>query len=140
MSSIDPNALGNNQDIELAWAELAFKFAETHEKLLSRIDGSKLRLTRIDDAIYEHFRKEFPDFDLSSVDDDILKGTEAKKAKWREFCNKYEHQVEDFSAGTLLRSKCTEGYSQENTILVVRIQFYAIEIARNREGHNKLDK
>jgi hypothetical protein len=29
-------------------------------------------------------------------------------------------------------------YSEENSIIVTKIQFYAIELSRNREGHNDL--
>jgi len=36
----------------------------------------------------------------------------------------------------LVRTNAKGEYSSENTFLVVRIQFYAIEIARNREGYN----
>ncbi|XP_025026491.1 protein PBDC1, partial [Python bivittatus] len=56
--------------------------------------------------------------------------------KWRPFCLQFEGAVEDFNFGTLLRLDCRRGYSEENTVLVPRIQFLAIEIARNREGCN----
>lgn len=35
-----------------------------------------------------------------------------------------------------MRANANEGYTDKNVILVPRIQFYAIEIARNREGLN----
>ena len=38
--------------------------------------------------------------------------------------------------GTLLRLDSSKGYSPENVTIVPRIQFHAIEIARNREGLN----
>lgn len=70
--------------------------------------------------------------------------------------------MEDFNYGTLLRLDCEKDYSEDNTIfgelgmsqwtkrrlsgqkvnimfLVIsatRVQFFAVEIARNREGHN----
>lgn len=55
---------------------------------------------------------------------------------WRPFCEQFKDEVEEYSFGTLLRLDCTDEFSQENTTLVPRIQFYAIEIARNREGSN----
>lgn len=58
------------------------------------------------------------------------------KSKWRPFCEQFKDIVEDFSMGTLLRSDCIEEYTEKNSILSTRIQFYAIELARNREGHN----
>jgi hypothetical protein len=30
----------------------------------------------------------------------------------------------------------SQDYSEENTVIAVKIQFLAIEIARNRDGHN----
>ncbi|NWJ06358.1 PBDC1 protein, partial [Crypturellus undulatus] len=56
--------------------------------------------------------------------------------KWRPFCLQFEGLVEDFNFGTLLRLDCRDGYTEENSILATRIQFLAIEIARNREGCN----
>jgi len=50
---------------------------------------------------------------------------------------KFDGIVEDFNYGTLLRLDCSQGYTEENTIFAPRIQFFAIEIARNREGYNK---
>ncbi|NXG59653.1 PBDC1 protein, partial [Hemiprocne comata] len=56
--------------------------------------------------------------------------------KWRPFCLGFQGVVEDFNYGTLLRLDCHQGYTEENTIFATRIQFFAIEIARNREGWN----
>lgn len=84
---------------------------------------------------------------------------------WRPFCNQFEGLVEDFNYGTLLRLDCEKDYTEENTIFgmpashggkyscktlqkcltsfflsfllsATRAQFFAIEIARNREGYN----
>lgn len=59
---------------------------------------------------------------------------------WRPFCENYKEKVEDYNMGTLLRVDATGDYNEENTTLVPRIQFFAIEIARNREGHNTIIK
>ncbi|NXO19510.1 PBDC1 protein, partial [Oriolus oriolus] len=56
--------------------------------------------------------------------------------KWRPFCLRFEGVVEDFNYGTLLRLDSRREYSEENSIFATRIQFLAIEIARNREGWN----
>lgn len=52
------------------------------------------------------------------------------------FCEKFKNIVEDYSFGTLLRADTKGDYREVNTILVPRVQFYAIEIARNRENLN----
>lgn len=62
--------------------------------------------------------------------------SEEGKQKWRPFCEQFKGSVEDYSFGTLLRGDCEGDYSEENSILTTRIQFYAIELARNREGLN----
>lgn len=72
---------------------------------------------------------------VDKINEDELKSPEAKEV-WRPFCNQFKHSVEDYSFGTLLRIDCTGDYSQENTMFTTRIQFYAIELARNKEGFN----
>lgn len=44
--------------------------------------------------------------------------------------------VADYNFGTLIRSNASEDYTERNTMFITRIQFYAIEIARNRLGLN----
>lgn len=63
-----------------------------------------------------------------------LKNPSAKH-KWRSFIEKF-NKLEDYSYGTLMRSDASQDFGPHNSILVVRIQFLAIEIARNREGFN----
>ena len=93
----------------------------------------------IDDEIYANFRARFPaaSFPLSPLSDAVLKSASAKVA-WRSFCNDYEKNpsIRDFNMGTLLRLDAALGYDPDNTTVVPRIQFFALEIARNREGHN----
>merc|ERR1719219_3144044 len=57
------------------------------------------------------------------------------KSKWRAFCEEFKH-VEDFSFATLIRLNSSQDYEEVNSVIVTKIQFYAIELARNREGHN----
>ncbi|XP_059619124.1 protein PBDC1 [Phlebotomus argentipes] len=124
----------NDHSLELLWAEKAYEHAEVYFNMLCSVDPRYLNLTPHDDVIYRTFRKEFPDFDVAEVNEDELKST-AEKAKWRIFIEKF-NKLENFSYGTLLRPRSSEEFSADNAILVVRIQFLAIEIARNREGFN----
>jgi hypothetical protein len=80
----------------------------------------------------------FPDLRVDVLDYDAMK-TDAAKSEWRDFFQPYEQRVHQFNFATLLRVNCSdeEGYWEKNTIIVPRIQFLAVEIARNREGHNK---
>eukprot|EP00047_Mylnosiga_fluctuans_P003033 m.227102 g.227102 ORF g.227102 m.227102 type:complete len:166 (+) comp11533_c0_seq1:3-500(+) len=125
----------NDATIEMAWAEKAFNHAEVYFKLISQIDSRNLKLTRFDDQIHEHFLKEFPNLDVAKLREDDLK-SEAGKAQWREFCSVYEKQMEDYNFGTLLRLDVAQDYNPDNTIFALRVQFLAIEIARNRAGLN----
>lgn len=125
---------GNDSMLEELWAKKAFEHAELHFNLLISLDPVNLRLTPYDDHIYKAFRDEFPDLRVDEINEDELKGDLSKK-KWRQFIQKFD-KIEDFSFGTLLRPKSHEEFSPENSILVVRIQFLAIEVARNKEGCN----
>jgi hypothetical protein len=131
----NPDKLGNHSDIELQWAMKAMDHATVHYNLISSVDASRLRLTKVDDIIYQHFREKFPDLTVEKLTDDDLKTPEAKQ-EWQKFCQSFKEEVEDYNHGTLLRLNCEGDYTPENTTLSVRTQFLAIEIARNKEGHN----
>jgi hypothetical protein len=103
---------------------------ETYWKILEKVPGSKLRLTKLDDEIYEHFKKEFPDFDpRATIDEEEMK-SKAGKEKWRKFIVAYDKKVDDFNYGTVIRTNPKFEYGENETIFAVRMQFYAIEIAR----------
>ncbi|XP_038045955.1 protein PBDC1-like [Patiria miniata] len=126
---------GNDENLELRWAIKAYHHAETYFNLISSVDNRVLKLTKQDDDIYHSFREHFPDLKVDVIDQEELK-SEAAKLKWRPFCTQYEGVVEDFNFGTLLRLDCKGDYSEQNSIFVTRIQFFAVEIARNREELN----
>ncbi|KAM4677819.1 protein PBDC1 [Discoglossus pictus] len=133
--SLPAESYGNDPNVEMIWAMKAYQHAEVYFNLISSVDPGILKLTRTDDAIYSTFREHFPQLRIDLLDPEELKSPAAKE-KWRPFCMQFENQVEDFNYGTLLRLDCSKDYTEENTIFSTRIQFYAIEIARNREGFN----
>jgi hypothetical protein len=103
---------------------------ETYWKILEKVPGSKLRLTKFDDEIYEHLKKDFPEFDAkATIDEEEMKSKEGKE-RWRTFINAYDKRIEDFNYGTVIRTNPKFEYGQDETIFAVRMQFYAIEIAR----------
>ncbi|UJR27276.1 hypothetical protein I4U23_008571 [Adineta vaga] len=126
----------NDPILEEQWAMKAFQHAETYFNLLRSLDPTSLRLTPHDDQIYTRFRQVFPDLKIDHLDEDHIKSVEGKQ-QWRSFCEEFRELIDDYSYGTLVRTDAKGEYTSENTILVVRIQFYAIEIARNREGSNE---
>lgn len=137
-TKFDAETADNLEDIEKQFAVKAVMQAETYFGLLEKIPGSKLKLTKFDDDILTQFLEDFPEYKdpakVAAVNEEELKSA-VGKTRWREFCEKFK-DIEDYNFGTLLRTKANEEYSQDGTIFVVRIQFYAIEIARNRYGLN----
>lgn len=139
MSTFNAETADNLEDIEKQFAVVAVEQAETYWNLISKVPGSKLRLTKYDDEIYEEFVNDFPEYtDLSKLNkfnEDELK-TPVAKDRWRKLIARFEKKIDDFNFGTLLRTDASQEYGQLNTTFVVRIQFYAFEIARNRHGLN----
>ncbi|EEQ38074.1 hypothetical protein EJF18_60099 [Clavispora lusitaniae] len=137
-SQFDAENAENLEDIEKQFAVKAVMQAETYWGLLSKVKGSQLKLTQHDDDIFTALLEDFPEFKdkakVAEISEAEMK-SEVGKARWRTFCEKF-NEIDDYNFGTLLRIKANEEYSQENTIFAVRIQFYAIEIARNRYGLN----
>lgn len=88
----------------------------TYWAILEKLPGSKLRLTKYDDDILEHFKREFPEFDLkATINEDDMKSKEGKE-RWRNFINEYENKVEDYNFGTMLRANPATEYGEKETI------------------------
>ncbi|QKX53647.1 uncharacterized protein TRUGW13939_00726 [Talaromyces rugulosus] len=132
----DPETAENLDDMEKQFAVKAVEHLMTYWSILEKVPGSKLRLTKMDDEIYEHFKREFPDFNpADKINEDDMK-SKAGKERWRNFMNEYEETINDYNFGTMLRADAKSEYDQETTIFAMRMQFYAVEIARNRAGLN----
>jgi len=125
----------NDPSIEAAWAIRAYENAETHMSILVSCDPQHLKLSDQDDELYKEFRLRFPDLPVAVVNEDDLKSNDGK-TKWRPFLEGFKDKVEDYNFGTLLRIDSNGLYDSNNTTLVPKTQFLAIEVARNREGHN----
>ncbi|KAH9997023.1 polysaccharide biosynthesis-domain-containing protein [Russula vinacea] len=139
--TFDPNQAQNLAEIEKQFAVKAVEHAQTYWNLLEKIPPRSLKLTKYDDEIFEHTLREFPEFaaaphtSLNKLDEEWMKSKEGKE-RWRVFINAYEKKIADFNFGSLIRTDSMREYSETNTIFVTRIQFYAIEISRNRLGLN----
>ncbi|KAJ3398312.1 polysaccharide biosynthesis domain containing protein 1 [Chytriomyces hyalinus] len=128
----------NHEDVEKIWSVKALHHAETYFKLISSIDAKKMRLTKIDDDIYCEFKETFPEIDVENLQEIEQFKSDQAKDKWRNWIPKFEAKVQDFNYGTLLRNRAAEDYGPDNAFFVTRIQFLAIEIARNKEGYNSI--
>ncbi|KAK0712841.1 polysaccharide biosynthesis-domain-containing protein [Lasiosphaeria miniovina] len=135
-STFNAEEADNLADIEKQFAVKAVQHMQTYWTILERVRGSTLRLTKMDDEIYEHLKKDFPEFDpAATIDEDEMK-SEKGKVRWRDFMMAYEKKVDSYNFGTMLRINPTFEYGDPETIFVPRMQFYAVEIARNKAGLN----
>ncbi|CAG7656340.1 unnamed protein product [Allacma fusca] len=124
----------NDTNVEAAWVVQACQYADVHFNLISSVDPKLLRLTAEDDRILDAFERAFPGAQLECLTEESLKSP-AAKPKWREFLDA-NRDIPDYNYGTLLRLNSESDYNEENTTLVPRLQFLAIEISRNRKGLN----
>ncbi|WWC68031.1 uncharacterized protein I206_101950 [Kwoniella pini CBS 10737] len=135
----DAETAGNNPEIEMQFAVKTVEHLEAYEKLICGIPPNKIKFTPIDEELYDNMIEIFPEFkfedNLKILDEDSMKSSNGKE-KWRKFIMPYEKRVTDYNFGTLIRRRSDELYSEENSVLVTRVQFYAIEIARNKAGLN----
>ncbi|KDR76876.1 hypothetical protein GALMADRAFT_245971 [Galerina marginata CBS 339.88] len=138
----DPNNAQNLMEIEKQFAVKAVEQAQTYWNLLEKVDPKDLKLTKIDDEIFEHTMTLFPELNeppydkLVKIDEDWMKSADGKK-RWREFSESYKDKVMEYNFGSLIRTDARDEYGEANTIFVTRIQFYAFEIARNKLGLNE---
>lgn len=102
--------------IEKQFAVKVVQHMQTYWSILERVKGSSLRLTKFDDEIYEHLKRDFPDFDpAETIDEDKMKSKEGKE-KWRNFMMAYEKKVNDYNFGTMLRANPKWEYGKDETI------------------------
>ncbi|GAA5885126.1 hypothetical protein JCM3774_002992 [Rhodotorula dairenensis] len=140
VAGFNPEEAQNDEAIEQQFAVMCFEQAEAYFNLITKVKPSELkRLTKWDDEIMEAFEKHFPDYQsddkLRILDENEMKNATGKR-RWREFMMPFDKKIDEYNFGTLIRINCEEDYTQENSMFGYRLQFYAIEIARNRRGLN----
>lgn len=95
---------------------VAVQHMSTYWSILENMRGSKLRLTKMDDEIYEHLKKDFPEFDpKETITEDEMKSKTGKE-RWRKFMMAYEKKIDDFNFGTLVRINPKMEYGEKETI------------------------
>lgn len=135
-ADFDADNADNFEDIEKQFAVKAVQHLEIYWRMLSLRPGSQLSFTKLDSQIYTHLCLQFPAFSTregaaTPLNEDEIKSPGGKKA-WREFMMTYEKTVDDYNFGSLLRIDPMKGYDEDNSMFVPRMQFLAIEIARNK--------
>ncbi|KAI2638428.1 putative polysaccharide biosynthesis protein [Xylaria nigripes] len=136
-ANFDAENADNLEDIEKQFAVKGpVQHLETYWAILQKVKGSLLRLTKMDNEILEHLKRDFPEFDPTVTINEGEMKSKAGKERWRNYMTVYEKLIDDYNFGTMLRTSHSVEYEQDTTIFVPRMQFYAIEIARNRAGLN----
>jgi hypothetical protein len=88
----------------------------TYWAILEKVRGSTLRLTKMDDEIYEHLKTDFPEFDPAKTIDENEMKSKTGKERWRKFMMAYEKKVDDYNFGTMIRANPKWEYGQDETI------------------------
>ena len=94
----------------------AVQHMTTYWAILEKMKGSQLRLTKLDDEIYDHFSRDFPEFDPSETIDEEKMKSKSGKERWRNFMMAYEKKVDDYNFGTMLRSNPKYEYGEKETM------------------------
>lgn len=121
MSKFDPQNAQNLVEIEKQFAVVAVEQAQTYWNLLASVKPRDLRLTKIDDEIFEDLSATFEDMlkepytSLIKIDENMMKNEDGK-VKWRDFIARYEKKIKDYNFGSLIRVDANNEYSQDNTI------------------------
>jgi hypothetical protein len=105
--------------IEKQFAVKTVQHMATYWAILEKVRGSALRLTKHDEVIYEHLRRDFPELDpAATIDEEAMKSKEGKQ-RWRAFMEAYkegEHKIDDYNFGTILRTNPKFEYGEKETI------------------------
>ncbi|KAJ9108051.1 hypothetical protein QFC20_003620 [Naganishia adeliensis] len=139
IAGFDPETAGNHEEIEQQFAVKTVEHLEAYTKLLQALPPKKLKLTKVDDELFEDFKATFPELAtpeaIAKLDEGEMKSAKGKE-KWRNFIMKYEKVIPDYNFGTMLRPDAKREYDHDNNMFATRTQFYAIEVARNKLGVN----
>ncbi|KAJ9107687.1 hypothetical protein QFC21_001147 [Naganishia friedmannii] len=91
LAGFDPETAGNHDEIEMQFAVKTVEHLEAYQKLLYALPPSKLKLTKVDDELFEDFKQTFPELAtleaLARLSEAEMK-TAAGKEKWRNFIMK----------------------------------------------------
>jgi hypothetical protein len=117
--------------------DAAISHAEIHWKKM--LTSTKTKLTKNDDATLANaFREFFPNVDVAKINRAIFGGM--NKSRWKMLERKVMNSLKSKEdVLTILRIDSRGAYTEENSIMVSRLQFLCVEATRNRENLNKID-
>ena len=142
MGSDDHQNVNENPWLENRAIIASMAYADAHWKSML---ANKWPDTQPGDALLLlHFRKTFPSLSVGMLSEWDLKNDMVKQT-WRRFLNSHETwaqargvpMVEEWNSITLLRGESSGSYDEQNNVMIVpRLQFRCIELAREDEGLN----
>ncbi|KAF8752181.1 hypothetical protein RHS01_07875 [Rhizoctonia solani] len=125
-TKFDAEKAENLEEIEKQFAVKAVGHAQTYWQLLEAVPPVALKLTKMDDEIYNDFIEQFPEYKqdpskIEIIDEDELKSKD-NKPRWHKFMTAYDKKIQDYTFGSLLRRNAKDDYTEQNTMFVPRMQ------------------
>ncbi|KAG8792475.1 hypothetical protein FRC12_005975 [Ceratobasidium sp. 428] len=119
-TKFDAENAENLLEIEQQFAVKAVEHAQTYWNLIEAVPPSRLKLTKLDEEIYNDFIEQFPEYNadhstIQVINEDVLKSKE-NKPRWNKFMNSYEKKVYEHNFGALLRKDANGEYDEQNTV------------------------
>lgn len=143
LEHMDSLEVENSGEIEMNGVMYAVEYMGDHWKMLTGASSARELVlsgdAAEDERLYREFRAAFGAMDVRLTKSSMLKDPRSQET-WRAFMMAQDGRMEEFNMISLLRIDAALGYDDDNTLLVPRVQFLAIEIARNREGVNDCAK
>lgn len=127
-------AVGNNEEIEMAWAEQAFfhvmRYSKKRALFEQNPESGPVQLTSKDEEVYQLFRAAFPDLDIKVLQPETL-----QSPPWQAFVESCKRlDLPGYNIGSLIRIDASQAFERDNVFVGARCIFDAIEIARLKEG------
>ena len=105
-------------------------FANTQHALRDRQERVFTSDVALDMEILQSFRQHFPRVSLRKLNSKSVK----KAGVWEDMLEQYGPRIPDPTLGTVLRLDADGDFCKHNIVLVLRLIWLAIEIARHVEG------
>lgn len=76
----------NDSVVEMSWMSTAIKHMEAYYKLITSVDCTAIRLTPNDDEIFETFKQQFPELEVKTLTEQMIKSEEGNTMAYFFYC------------------------------------------------------
>ena len=135
-------SIKNADGVEDRWLKEEAPRADAYLAHLVHVGSQAMRVTGLDQDqhldrdVHILFRKFFPSLDVRVLQPHNPMNGSDDVNFWIPLLTRVMKKLVDSKMLTMLRIDCTRGYTSDNIWLVPKVKFYAIEVARCREGLN----